>query len=334
LAAAGSGPTELTKYVEGGGNLLVVPSLPMGSETSAIQTPTWLGVGVRVREAYKSGVRLAMLSRDAPFWRQIEQTVGDFSAEPIAVYAYGPLDLPAGFTPLLGAGTRKVILAHKAVGKGNVFVSGLAFSPRWSTLPLSGLGVVLAQRMAVCSVPARASAQTLGGVTTNVVLPLVAGERPPVLPGDGEMQLVSLSGDALEWKGRPTEMPGFPRTGVYLATTGSRKYCISVRASPKEGERRFVDGSRVALVGSIAHTIIPFEAQANYAQYHAGQARVRELYIPLLLLATLAALIEGLLGAARVRSRGARRALLPFGEAKPTEGVQGTPYELLGRDAG
>ncbi len=150
LAAAGSNPTELTKYVESGGNLLIVPSLMPGSDTSAVQAPAWLGAGVHAREAYKTGVRLAILSRDAPFWHQIEQVIGDVSAEPVAVYAFCPLDLSAGLTPLLGAGTKKVILAHKAVGKGNVFVSGVAFSPRWSTLPLSGLGVVMAQRMAVC----------------------------------------------------------------------------------------------------------------------------------------------------------------------------------------
>jgi hypothetical protein len=331
LAAAGSNPTELMKYIEGGGNLLVVPSLLPGSDTSVTQAPAWLGAGIRPREAYKSGVRLAILSRDAPFWRQIEQVVGDVSAEPIAAYAFCPLDLSAGLTPLLGAGAKKVVLAHKTLGKGNVFVSGIAFSPRWSTLPLSGLGVVMAQRMAVCSVPVRASKETPDGVTTNTLLPLVAGERPQILPGDGETQLLSLSGDALEWKGRPTEMPAFPRTGVYLATTGDQKCCISVRASPREGEYRFVEGSNVPILGSISHTVVPFDAQENYAQYHAGQARVTELYIPLLLLATLAVLVEGLLGAAKVRSRRVCHAHLPFGWIKLTKGVHGTSYKLLGR---
>jgi hypothetical protein len=304
LAAAGSNPTELMKYIEGGGNLLIVPSLLPGSDASATQAPAWLGAGIRDREAYKSGVRLAILSRDAPFWRQIEQVVGDVSTEPIAAYAFCPLDLPTGFSPLLGAGAKKVVLAHKTLGKGNIFVSGLAFSSRWSTLPLSGLGVVMVQRMAVCSVPVRASGETPYGVTTNGshVLPLVAGERPQILPGDGETELLSLSGDALEWKGRAEEMPAFPRTGVYLATTGDQKCCISVRASPKEGEYRFVEGSNMPILGSIAHTVVPFDAQENYAQYHAGQARVTELYIPLLLLSTLAVLVEGLLGASRVRS--------------------------------
>ncbi|MBM4028777.1 MAG: VWA domain-containing protein, partial [Planctomycetes bacterium] len=97
LTAMSTDSTPLAKYIEDGGSLLVVPSLWPGSETSAIQTPTWLGAGLRVREAYKSGVRLAILSRDARFWRQMEQVVGDVGAEPVAAYAFCPLELPADF---------------------------------------------------------------------------------------------------------------------------------------------------------------------------------------------------------------------------------------------
>jgi hypothetical protein len=291
LAAAGSDPTELLKYIEGGGNLLVVPSLLPGSDTSANQAPAWLGASARSREAYKSGVRLALLSRDVPFWRQMEQVVGDVSAEPIVAYAFCPLDLPSGITPLLSAGAKKVVLAHKALGQGNLFLSGVAFSPRWSTLPLSGLGVVMAQRMAVAG---------CSGNGAHVVS-LVAGERTQAGRAEGETELLSLSGDALEWKGRVADMPAFPRTGVYLATTGSEKCCISVRAAPKEGEYRFVEGSHVPILASATHTVVPFAADEDYTQYHAGQARAAELYIPTLLLLTLVVLFEGLLGASGIR---------------------------------
>jgi len=290
LAAAGSTPTELLKYLEDGGNLLVVPSLSPGSDAAA-QAPAWLGASLHSREAYKSGVRLAILNRDAPFWRQMEQAVGDISAEPIVAYAFCPIELPSGATPLLGAGVKKAVLAHKALGKGNLFLSGVAFSSRWSTLPLSGLGVVMAQRMAVAG----------GSGNGAHIVSLVAGERPQAWPAEGETELLSLSGDALEWKGPAAEMPAFPRTGVYLATAGSGKYGISVRASPKEGEYRFVEGFHVPILASAAHTVIPFAANEDYTQYHAGQARAVELYIPMLLLLTLVVLFEGLLGASGIR---------------------------------
>ena len=291
LAAAGPNPIELLKYLERGGNLLVVPSLLPGSDVSTTQAPAWLGASVRPREAYKSGIRLAILNRDVPFWRQMEQVVGDISTEPIVAYAFCPLELPSGITPLLGAGAKRTVLAHKAMGKGNLFLSGVAFSSRWSTLPLSGFGVVMAQRMAIAG----------GSGNSSHIVPLVAGERPQAWPAEGETQLLSLSGDALEWKGPAAEMPPFPRTGVYLATAGSEKYCISVRASPKEGEYRFVEGSHVPILASASHTVVPFAADEDYTQYHAGQARAVELYIPTLLLLTLVVLFEGLLGASGIR---------------------------------
>jgi len=74
-----------------------------------------------------------------------------------------------------------------------------------------------------------------------------------------------------------------------------------VRASPKEGEYRFVEGSHVPILASASHTVIPFAADEDYTQYHASQARAVELYTPLLLLLTLVVLFEGLLGASGVR---------------------------------
>jgi hypothetical protein len=199
--------------------------------------------------------------------------------------------------------------------------------------PLRVAGILPAMRgqdaLAAEDAAKMAATQTPYDVTTNGshILSLVAGERPQAWPGEGETELLSLSGDALEWKGRPAEMPPFPRTGVYLATTGDQKRCISVRASPKEGEYRFVESSNVPILGSIPHTVVPFETGANYAQYHAGQARVTELYIPLLLLSTLAVFVEGLLGASRIRSTGGRA--FPLAQSRRA-GIHNLPL-LLGR---
>ena len=299
LEAASGDSAVLTSYAEGGGSLLVVPSLSRGYGASATQELSWAGAGLRAREAYKSGVRLEVMNRDCHFWRQIERIVGDISTEQIAAYAFCPLDLGSGFTPLLGAGAGKVVLAHKSLGKGNIFVSGTAFSSRWNTLPLSGLGVVMAQRMAVGTGPVPDSQ----GGSPSRMLSLVAGERPEAWSAGAETQILSLTGDALEWKGRSNEVPAFPRTGVYLMTAGADKCCVSVRASDKEGERLFIEGSTVPVLGPIGHTVVSFDPDADYSQYHAGQARAVEMYIPMLLLLMLAMLFEGLLGASRFRSR-------------------------------
>jgi hypothetical protein len=108
----------------------------------------------------------------------------------------------------------------------------------------------------------------------------------------------------MDWKGKEQEIPAFPRTGVYLVTANDKKYCISVRASEKEGLEQFVEGSEVSAFGQVAHKILPFDEAADFEQYHKGQARSVELFLPLLLLATLALLAEGWLGAPRLSRAG------------------------------
>lgn len=330
LAGTGSNSADLIQYVEAGGNLLIVPSLLPGDHAGAAGAVPGLGAGCRTREVYRRGLRLAILNGEVRFWRQIERIVADVSAESMVAYAFCPLDLTADATPLLGVGRAKVVLGHKTLGKGNMFVSGIPFSPAWSTLPLSGLGVVMIQRMAVFNVPAGTSGEAFHGVATNDphVLPLVAGERPEAWATDDEIEVLSLSGDALEWKGHSTELPAFPRAGVFLARTGDEKRCLSVRASPREGEYHFVEGSTVPVARSVPQTVVPFGPEEDYGQYHAGQARVIEMYIPLLLLLTLVLFMEGLLGASRVRSM-ARQVPSPAQSGDRT-GSRGLPM-LLGR---
>jgi hypothetical protein len=192
-----------------------------------------------------------------------------------------------GFTPLLGVDFQKVVVAHRELGEGNIYVSGTAFARQWNMLPVTGLLVVMAQRMAV------------GGASSEEqqALSLVAGERPRGIRTEGgEVEILSLVGDPIDWKGTEQEIPTFPRAGVYLARTGDNKYCVSVRASEKEGLEKFVEGSEVPAMGQIAHKILPYDEGEDFEQYHKGQAKAIGLYLLLLLLATLALLAEGLLG--------------------------------------
>jgi hypothetical protein len=73
-----------------------------------------------------------------------------------------------------------------------------------------------------------------------------------------------------------------------------------VRASEKDGLEKFVEGSEVPAMGQIAHKILPYDELGDFEQYHKGQARSVELFLLLLLLATLALLAEGWLGAPRL----------------------------------
>ncbi|MFZ2145790.1 MAG: BatA and WFA domain-containing protein [Sedimentisphaerales bacterium] len=316
----------LREYVENGGNLLVVPSVRAGGRAFSGQLPDWLGAGIKTREVYARGVGLEILTEKTSFWNRILEATGRSKLESVSAYMFHPLTLSAEFSPLLGVprqssvggsrgpaggndspasvlrsittkdesesiGVEKVVIAHKKLGKGNIFVSGTAFTSRWNTLPSSGLLVVIAQRMAV--------AGSLSG--QEGAMSLVAGERPRGIRAQGgEVEVLSLVGDSMDWKGKEQEIPAFPRTGVYLVTAGDKKYCISVRASEKEGLEKFIEGSEVPSLGQIVHKILPYDEAVDFEQYHKGLARSVELFLSLLLLATLTLLAEGWLGAPRL----------------------------------
>lgn len=281
----------LREYVEKGGNLLVVPSVRLGRRALSGQLPDWLGAGIKAREVYPRGAGLEVLTEETTFWSRIREATANSKLESVIAYMFHPLALSAEFTPLLGVDFQRVVIAHKKLNKGNIFVSGTAFTSRWNTLPSSGLLVVIAQRMAV----AGSSSEDEGAIL------FVAGERPRGIRAQGgEVEVLSLVGDSMDWKGKEQEIPAFPRAGVYLVTAGDKKYCISVRASEKEGLEEFVEGSEIPAMGQIAHKILPYDESGGFEQYHKGQAKVVELYLPLLLLATLALLAEGWLGAPRL----------------------------------
>ncbi len=289
MQSAPSDSVWLRQYVENGGNLLIVPSIrPVRGDG---QLPDWLGTGIKAREVYARGAGLEVLSEETSFWSRIREATGNSKLESVSAYVFYPLVMSAEFTPLLGVDFKKVVIAHRTLGKGNVFVSGTAFTSRWNTLPSSGLLVMIAQRMAV----AGSSSEQEGAIS------LVAGERPRGIRAQGgEVEVLSLVGDSIDWKGEEREIPAFPRTGVYLVTAGDNKYCISVRASEKEGLAKYIEGPEVPALGQIAHQILPYDEAVDFDQYHKGQARSVELFLFLLLLATLALLAEGWLGAPRM----------------------------------
>ncbi len=285
----------LREYVENGGNLLVVPSVRPGRMDLSGRFPDWLGAGIKAREMYAKGVGLEVLSETTNFWNRIREATGNSKLESVSAYVFHPLALSGEFEPLLGIDFQKAVIAHRKMSKGNIFVSGTAFTSRWNTLPSSGLLVMIVQRMAVAGTSNEQEGR----------LSLVAGERPRGIRAQGgEVEILSLVGDSMDWKGKEQEIPAFPRTGVYLVTAGNKKYCISVRASEKEGLEQFIEGSEVPALGQITHEILPFDEAADFEQYQKGQARSVELFLPLLLLATLALLAEGWLGAPRLSRAG------------------------------
>jgi len=314
----------LRGYVEGGGNLLVLPSTTVERRFVSGQLPDWLGAKAKPLEVHVQGVSLQTLDRTTGFWHPVREAAParrDSDWEPGDAYMFFPLELGDEFMPLFGVNSQKVVLAQKNLGTGRIYVSGMAFAPRWSALPSTGLFVVVAQRIATSGT---SSAQ-------QRVLSLVAGERPHgVRMANHEVKVASLVGDSADWQGKEQDVPVFPKAGVYLLTAGDSQYCISVRASDKEGLDKFLQGSQVPAMGRIAHYVFDYNEAEDFEQYRRYQARTVELYLPLLLLATLALLAEGLLGSPKpVRAgRGANLEKAPEVQKVSAEAAQDDKGQL------
>ncbi len=278
----GQASTQLRQYVEAGGNLLIVPSLKRISARG--KPPDWLGANTKIRMSEPAGIKLEALETDSDFWRRIEDATGNVTLGNARVLTFYPLALSEGFTPLLGTGFDQVILAHKKLGRGNIYVSGTAFDARWNTLPLTGLIVVMAQSIAIEGT----------SLEQESMISLVAGQQPEgINVGGQQADVLSLVGEAIEWKGPASEMPAFSKPGVYLAKSGDKEYCVSVRSSDKEGLTQFVTGSQVPALSRVTHEIVDYNPSGGFDKYHLGQSRTFNMFLPLVLLATLALLVEG-----------------------------------------
>ncbi|MBL7185651.1 MAG: BatA and WFA domain-containing protein [Phycisphaerae bacterium] len=282
IRLVGQNSAALKEYVEAGGNLLVVPSLKRISAKG--KPPDFLGANTKTRMSHPRGVRIEALGTDCDFWSRIREATGTVSLGGASVLTFYPLALSEGFTPLLAASFDRVILAHKKLGAGNIYTSGTAFDPRWNTLPLTGLIVVMAQTIAVEGT----------SLEQDSMVSLVAGETPErINTGAQQAEFLSLTGNAIEWKGPANEMPAFSKSGVYLVKSGDKEYCVSVRSSDKEGLTQFVAGSHLPALDRITHEIVDYDPAKGFEKYHHGQNRTFNLFLPLLLLATLALLVEG-----------------------------------------
>jgi hypothetical protein len=321
MGQLGQGASALEAYVNSGGNLLIVPSsTSVGAKTS---TPAWLGAQTKDRIFHPRGTKLEVLEKDADFWNRIREATETISLENVRAFNFYPLQLSEDFTPLFGADFEKVIFAHKELGGGNIYVSGTAFDPRWNTLPLTGLMVVMAHSMAT------------GGESfeQEAMISVVAGGSPKGIDLAGQpVEVLSLMGDPVEWEGRAGEMPALTKPGVYQVKAGDKEYYVSVRSSEKEGLTQFVEESQIPALEKITHTVLDYNPADGMKEYHYGHSRTFELFLPLVILATLALLAEGWL-ANPVRAKSEE--IAPLEGASRSEPIDESSREVLvGRGTG
>jgi hypothetical protein len=268
----------LSEYVQQGGNLIIVPGQGPGASA-----PAWVGCLPEQAEGHPEGLPLIVFQKSASVFDDLRDAKGDVSLRNIRAFRLSSLQTTGEATGLVGLEDGRVVLAQRRWGKGTVFASGVAFDSSASTLVLKSGFLALSQSMALTA--------TEGAEAS---LSLVAGERV-ILPGteSGLVHIRSLVGGALDWKGESSKLPVLPRAGVYAVEAGGQTHHVVVRSAAAEGRSKFIgDGNVPALVG-LKYVVRPLEDLASFVKDAQRTGSGLDFYLPLLLLALAALLVEG-----------------------------------------
>jgi hypothetical protein len=269
--------TALRRFLDAGGNALLVPG---AGGFANRHLPDWLTVAPGSLQASSNGLALVVLDRTHPMFNDLHDAKGEVALRNIKVFRFCPLRVSPDDTPVLGLEDGRVLLAEQKIGRGRLLASGFAFDSRWSTLPLKPGFIALAQNMALAGT----------GAATNIVA-MVAGDPLRLgLPDATDIQVQSLGGSPLDWKGKSDQLLSLPRSGVYAVRHGNDTSYLTVRSSDKEGQQKFLAGDSLPAMGKLAYAVKDFTG---------GEALVSEFrrleksfdFSPWLLLLAFAALL-------------------------------------------
>jgi len=278
---AGLPDDELRAYVESGGNLLVVPGRRHTQET--VTLPQWLEAELGPYKEEAAGHELVVLEKRAAFWTPL-LAHGEGSVGALKAFAFYPVRCTGSHHSLLGVDYSNVVLACQNRGQGQVYICGMGLDGTWSNLPFSGLFVVMMHRMALFG--ASAAAQDVQHIR--------AGETLDELPLDlARTQIVPLVGETIQTeRGRAL---GFARSGVYILQDEERQYEVAVSCAAAEGVESFLNAGDIQAVQGSRIQLVDLARDTDFSRYHRAGTRGLALFIPLLFLATLVAVLEGLI---------------------------------------
>ncbi len=273
----------LREFVQGGGAMLLVPALTRRTDPGT--APDWVGAVLQERQMHvEASAALTVTGARHELWRDMRDDAGRIALENIDATICHHLELAPEYEPLLQAEQGTAVLAGRRSGTGHIYVSGLAVDRSWTNLPLSPGSMVMIQTMA-----------TSGSAGPQRQLYFLrAGERLVALPTAAEeVEIVSLIGNPMNWRGQLRYAPDFPWAGVYTVKAGQERFLVSVRASALEADNEFVTGEKIPIFGAREHRVSELENPDQLQrELEAGRAGL-ELFVPFLVLAVLAMAAEG-----------------------------------------
>jgi hypothetical protein len=276
-------PSEaLRAYVESGANLLIIPEREAGRETRTL--PPWIEAELGSLERGPLGHDLVVLEKNAPFWTALLSDRPEGTVAALKASAFYPIRCTGVHHALLGVDYGKVVLTGQDRGQGHVYICGMGLDGSWSNLPFSGLFVVMMHRMALYG--SSTASQDVQHIRAGEAL-----DEPSFDPTQG--QIVPLVGEPLH--GENAHALSFARSGVYMLEQGERQYGVAVSCAAAEGLESYLSGADIGAVQGGHLQIFDLERKVDFGRYHQGGTRGLALFIPLLFLATLVAVLEGLI---------------------------------------
>jgi hypothetical protein len=201
----------------------------------------------------------------------------------VKVFQFCPLRSSPNAATVLGLEDGRALLTEQKIGKGRLFACGFAFDSAWSTLTLKPAFIAMAQNLVL----------TQTGAETNIVA-LAAGESLRLaLPVDTAVQVQSLGGSPLDWKGTLSQIATLPRAGIYAVRSEKETSFVAVRSSEKEGRQQFVSGGALPALGQLAYSVKDFGGGDALVSEFKRLEKSLDLSPLLLLLALLALAGEG-----------------------------------------
>jgi hypothetical protein len=271
----------LQDYTRQGGTLFLAPS-PDAAISVAPPAAAWLNSSLSGLATAKEAEPVVLLQEGDALWNDLRDADGRPKLGLLRAFQYRPVKtVGADWQTLISSAQGATLLARRGLEKGRIFVSGLAFTPKWSSLPLKGGFVVLIQNAVFGDQAEHIPVQGI----------LAGGEFHFDLP-DGPADLKSLAGSALEWSGQAREFEGLPRAGVYEISQRDHVFWAAASGNVDEADPHFLPRGRVPLLRDIPHEVDSLATEDDITRTELAPNSGTSLYRWLMLAALLVLLAE------------------------------------------
>jgi len=270
----------LLDYVRQGGTLFLAPA-PNSGTAIAKPSAVWLDSSAGTLVTPKDAEPVVLLQDGDSLWRDLRDSDGRPKLGLLRVLQYRPVTTGSDWQILISSAKGAALLARHDVGQGHVYASGLAFSPKWSSLPLKGSFVVLMQNA------------VFGDRSEHIpVQGIHAGENFHFDFPDAQASIKSLAGNALDWHGVARDFEGLPRAGVYQVSQRDHINWVAASGNIDEADPHFLPRAPVPLLHNLPHEVVALVHEDDITQTVLARASGMSLYRYLLVAALLVLFAE------------------------------------------